>query len=331
MFHSAESARNDHWVDIGSQYVHTAMMWTGNLRNWPKYLRPVVYRFVSGYSDITGQFLEGRKMVAETLKKKKANGNKPLSDPPSFLDLLTDVSVDPAAIDDVETQTIVQMNLVVAAIQAMSATVMQSIIDLAAYPEYVEELREEVSQALKEGNGTLSKQALAGMLKLDSFIKETQRFNSPDLSKLLFTDPEIFPESNWSLTRSTASYQRKNSEPLTLSNGLYLPKGSRLVLPTISIHMDSNFFPRPKEFDGFRFYRMRQESLDARNSHQMVAVGKKDLTWGYGRYACPGRYMAEIVMKLLMAEFIMRYDVSLIGERPKCWEFEGLVSVALLL
>lgn len=92
--------------------------------------------------------------------------------------------------------------------------------------------------------------------------------------------------------------------------------------------MDQDLFQNPEVFDGLRFYRMRVATEEARSSNQMVTVGKKDLTWGYGRHACPGRYVAEVAMKLLLIEYITRYDIRLSGDlktRPKNIEFEGLV------
>lgn len=93
--------------------------------------------------------------------------------------------------------------------------------------------------------------------------------------------------------------------------------------------MDRQFFQDPETFDGFRYYRLRAASEGAQNTSQMVTVGKKDLTWGYGRHACPGRYIAEVVLKLLVIEFITRYEIRLpddVNKRPKNIEYEGLVS-----
>lgn len=117
---------------------------------------------------------------------------------------------------------------------------------------------------------------------------------------------------------------------MTLSNGLRIPKGARIVLPTAAINMDREFFQDPETFDGFRYYRLRTANEEARNTNQMVTVGKKDLTWGYGRHACPGRYIAEVVMKLVVIEFLTRYEIHLpdgVTERPKNIEFEGLVCL----
>lgn len=113
-----------------------------------------------------------------------------------------------------------------------------------------------------------------------------------------------------------------------MSNGLKIPVGARIVLPTGAINMDPNYFDSPDRFDGYRFYRKRMESEAAQTKHQLVTVGKTDLIWGYGRHACPGRYLAEVAMKLIMVEFLMRYDIGRPqgGVRPKNIEFEGLVS-----
>ncbi|KAH6952460.1 cytochrome P450 [Ilyonectria sp. MPI-CAGE-AT-0026] len=251
IFHSAEAAENDHWLDIASEHVHSAVVWTENLKKWPAVLRPLVYRFVKGRGIMMHRFGEGKAL-------------------------------------------------------SMAATVTQCLMDLATHPEYAPELREEIQAIVAKRNGMLDKQALTDMIKLDSFIKETQRLNPPDLT----------------------SFQRKVMSDVTLSNGLRIPKGARIVLPTGAINMDREFFEDPETFDGFRHYRQRIASAEARNSHQMVAVGKKDLTWGYGRHACPGRYIAEVAMKLLVIEFLTRYDIRLpdnVKERPNNIEFEGLI------
>ncbi|KAK7425526.1 hypothetical protein QQZ08_007967 [Neonectria magnoliae] len=303
LFHSADAAENDHWLDIASEHVHSTVVWTENLKKWPAVLRPLVYRFVTGRGIMVQRFGEGKAVVAETLKRRKANGGKPLSNPQALLDYLADSELGP---DDVETHTIAQINLCVAAIQSMAATVTQCLMDLATHPEYAPELREEVQTVVAKRNGVLDKQALTDMIKLDSFIKETQRLNPPDLT----------------------SFQRKATSDMALSNGLRIPKGARIVLPTAAINMDREFFEDPEKFDGFRYYRQRIASQEARSSHQMVAVGKNDLTWGYGRHACPGRYIAEVAMKLLVIEFLTRYEIRLpanVKERPKNIEFEGLV------
>jgi cytochrome P450 len=119
--------------------------------------------------------------------------------------------------------------------------------------------------------------------------------------------------------------------PLTLSDGTYIPKGTKLELATSSIHADDSFFPKAGEYDGLRSYRARQVP-GAEHKHQFISVGAKDLAWGYGRHSCPGRFVADIEMKIALAEILLNYDVKLADgqERPKNIEFEAVVSFHLL-
>lgn len=181
IFHSAASAENDQWLDIATEHVHSCIVWTENLKKWPALLRPFVYRFVQGRGYMMQRFEEGKTLVAQTLQDRKANGAKPLSSPQTLLDYLCEGILGP---DNVEAHTITQINLCVAAIQSMASTVTQCLMDLATYPEYAPELLEEINATIEKNGEVVDKKALTEMWKLDSFIKETQRLNPPDLSWL---------------------------------------------------------------------------------------------------------------------------------------------------
>lgn len=123
--------------------------------------------------------------------------------------------------------------------------------------------------------------------------------------------------------------QRKATADLRLPNGMFIPKGTKVILPSIAINLDEDIFEDAQRFDALRFYRSRMSSEDKKTSHQLVSVGKKDLGWGYGKHACPGRYMADVIVKLLLIEFILNYDIRNVdghSGRPKNIEIEGLVS-----
>lgn len=181
IFHSATSAENDHWLDIATEHVHSTVVWTENLKKWPAMVRPLVYRFVKGRRYMMQRFEDGKAVVAQTLQKKKSNEGKPLSNPPTLLDYLYEGQLGP---DDVEGHTVAQINLCVAAIQSMAATVTQCLMDIATHPEHVPELLEEIRTEIEKNGGVIDKRVLTEMWKLDSFIKETQRLNPPDLSLL---------------------------------------------------------------------------------------------------------------------------------------------------
>lgn len=79
-----------------------------------------------------------------------------------------------------------QMTLAAAAIHTTSASLTQVLYDIATRPKYTPELRQEVAEALEKCGGTFTKEALSGMEKLDSWMKESQRLSSPDLSWLIY-------------------------------------------------------------------------------------------------------------------------------------------------
>ena len=70
----------------------------------------------------------------------------------------------------------------------------QAIFDLAARPEYIQPLRDEIQQVIDEdgqdldGEGfvKLKKMSMPKLKKLDSFLKETQRLSPPGVGTCIF-------------------------------------------------------------------------------------------------------------------------------------------------
>jgi cytochrome P450 len=78
--------------------------------------------------------------------------------------------------------TLSQICLSIAAIHITSQLLMNVMYDLAAYPEYVDALREELAQALEEDQGWKSTTP-SKLKRMDSVIKESQRMNPSSLSR----------------------------------------------------------------------------------------------------------------------------------------------------
>lgn len=117
-------------------------------------------------------------------------------------------------------------------------------------------------------------------------------------------------------------------KPLTLKNGLHIPKATKMEIATAAIHADESYFEGGAAFDGLRFYKMRQNPEEA-SKHQYISTGKTDLSWGYGRHACPGRFLADVEIKLIMTEFLMRFEVRNPDGQPRHpnLEFEANVGI----
>lgn len=183
-----------------------------------------------------------------------------------------------------------------------------SFYDLAAHPELASKLREEVISVLSTTNGIMSTHALQAMKKLDSFIKESFRFNPPGVSV----------------------FQRKVRRPIRLSTGETIPAGVVIETPVHAVTRDPEIFEDPDEFKPFRFYEMREDgSTEDAARNQFVSISTKYLSFGYGRHACPGRFLAANEIKLIVATCIMMYDIRLAGgatERYKNIEFGTAVG-----
>lgn len=76
-----------------------------------------------------------------------------------------------------------------------------------------------------------------------------------------------------------------------------------------------------------RSYDTRPVSIAATltTSCQLVTTNNTDqLHWGVGTHACPGRFFASSVIKLLLAEILLGYDIKLQpgAERPKSFAID---------
>lgn len=80
------------------------------------------------------------------------------------------------------------------------------------------------------------------------------------------------------------------------------------------------FYPRPLEFNGFRFvdktHLMKvfpgfSGDVIQQTPSKLTDVDMTFHVWGTGRMACPGRYYAAAVMKVVMGQIIMNYDCNL--------------------
>lgn len=182
VFNSTEASRSEQWIQLATVYVSEVIPYAQKLKMWPEFLRPFVWRYIPGYEALHAQRTSAKKMIAKTLRRKKESGGAPLEDPPSMLDYLASGKHADLA-DDLEQQFFLQMTLIVASVHTSASTTTQSLFDLAVHPECIAELRDEARAVLAESGGVFTRAALAKLKKLDSFIKEVQRFNSPDLSK----------------------------------------------------------------------------------------------------------------------------------------------------
>ncbi|KAI9898131.1 hypothetical protein N3K66_006491 [Trichothecium roseum] len=192
--------------------------------------------------------------------------------------------------DDDDDIADLQQALTLAAIHTTTHALTNVFFFLAAYPDYIAPLRQEIEDTLPKYGGKITFRALQDLKKLDSFVKESSRME----------------------VTSAISFDRRAAAPFRLADGTLIPAGTRLAASALDLTRDPEVFPDPDVFRPFRFVEAREGgSAGAVGGNQFVSVRPSMLTFGLGRHACPGRFFAAAIIKTVVAQVIARYDVRL--------------------
>ncbi|KAL9006855.1 MAG: hypothetical protein Q9188_000386 [Gyalolechia gomerana] len=136
-----------------------------------------------------------------------------------------------------------QIFLGLRSIHTTASATYHAIHDLCAHPGLIDPLRQEISGPMKAKTGNLEEQDLAKLWKLDSFLSGSQRVNPP----------------------FRTSFHRLALQPITLSDGTHLPRGTFIPIPSASTLYGPSTVPDPHTFDAFRNYRKRLEPGGAKH------------------------------------------------------------------
>ncbi|KAG6821364.1 hypothetical protein H0H93_014161 [Arthromyces matolae] len=195
----------------------------------------------------------------------------------SHRDLLSHLTTTSTSSDDIA-HALLALNL--RTIPFCSSTLTAALHRLAECDEgTVKTMRREIEAATySEGWTTHS---LAQMTKIDSFLKETMRLDG----------------------LNAITMQRITVAPYTFLDGTRIPEGTQLGVACSPVHLDASKYPSPNIFDPFRFV----SGVGPR--YNLTTASPDFLAWGLGYGACPGRFFAGAVMKLLLAHLVLLYDV----------------------
>ncbi|KAL4068764.1 cytochrome P450 [Scleroderma yunnanense] len=253
------------------------------LRLIPRSLIPIIAKYVTNVSQRTAKAAKYiGPIVAERLSRTHENGEEWSDKPDDFLQWCLDEGTETSASQ--LTQRILTLNM--ASIHTSTTIFVQALYQLAANLNYVQPLREEVEAIIDTDGWT--KEAIMKMRCIDSFLKETQRFEG--VSAVLTT--------------------RKAVRDVTLSDGTLIPEGTHVSIPTYAIHHDHSIYEHPETFDPFRYVHLQDKSGGG-TRYQMVAVNPESLGFGLGKPACPGRFFAATLLKSMLAHVVVSYDVKL--------------------
>lgn len=243
---------------------------------------------------------------------------------------------DPRGLDpEVISFRIIDVNF--AAIHTSSFTSTNALLDIASSPPSpsadgttattpLDSLREEVLRVYHdEEGGRWTKAGLERLVRVDSAIRESMRHTG------------IFYRGAMRKVVRPGGYQA--------TPDVLLPPGYNVGTSAYSVHHDEDFYDDPHRYDAFRFSRPREEAaaaaaaaaaategggegneasaaqrleaaVAADKASSLNTTGEAFLGWGHGKRACPGRYFAADVMRLMLASMVKDYEIEPLGRRP---------------
>ncbi|KAJ0340086.1 hypothetical protein COL922a_003722 [Colletotrichum nupharicola] len=300
VFIGPELCRDERYIDASINYTIDLMTAVHVVAFLPGPLRPILARFLPQVKQLNRRIAEAEgvfRPIVDARKQAKAAGGDDYQEPDDMLQWMMNAQ---AKFGQSTNRQLAQNQLGIsfAAIHTTSLTTTNALYWLAAKPELIPILRDDVQKSLLESGGQFSNPALQGMKKLDSFLREVLRC-SP---------------------LGAGSFSRKVLKAIKLPNGQVIPQDNVIEIPAGGVNLDDEIFPDAEVFDALRYYKLRQ-AKDAAESgskaaevvanSQFVSVGTSHLTFGYGRHACPGRFFAVNEIKMIMANILCNYEIKL--------------------
>lgn len=159
----------------------------------------------------------------------------------------------------------------------------------------IPELRKEIQTAMDRQGGKITTEALYQMRLLDSVMRESARVNPTNVMRM----------------------QRRVLQSFQLSDGTVIPAGVDIAVPALPINLDESKFPDARRFDPYRYVHLRSgekpdpNGYGSRELYQFISVTKENMSFGFGKPACPGRFFAAAEIKLILIFILRNYDLKM--------------------
>ncbi|KAK0641810.1 cytochrome P450 [Cercophora newfieldiana] len=183
-------------------------------------------------------------------------------------------------------------NLMFAAVDTTGTSATYALYELACNPGWQRRLQQEIRTS-GVGKKGFEYRTVSELPVLNAVVTENLRMH---------------PAAPSALPRQTVG-------PVTVIDGLPLPEGILVSMQAMTTQRDPAYFPDPDKFDPARWL------APGPDGKEQIFPGTPEmqemmLVWGGkgGPRSCPGRYMATMEMKLLLARLMDRYTVALESE-----------------
>ncbi|KAF8876321.1 cytochrome P450 [Infundibulicybe gibba] len=296
--------RNQDYCDINIQFTTHATLGAAFIGLFPNFLKPLAGGAFTRISGLRTRVLPHlRPLIEERRKHMEEYGTASDGENANMIGWLMDAAP-PGLTQTTESLALRMLNVNFMAIHTTSGTFTHALFHLAARPQYAALIREELEANIHTGSRDIwGKDNLEKCWKLDSFLRESQRLNG----------------------LGAVSLPRFAMVPFTFSDGTVIPPGTLIVAAPTVTHLDDVAYENPSDFDGFRFSKMRERLANGggdagadEKRFRLTSTSLDYLSFGGGRHACPGRFLAALELKCMMAHLILHYDVrtEIEGVRP---------------
>lgn len=165
-----------------------------------------------------------------------------------------------------------------------------------AGPQLRQELLDEMAAVARRGwHDNQHGNPYDALDKLDSVLRESQRLSPP----------------------TTMGMKRWFKQAHTLSDGTRVPAGTYACMPVYAVENDPAVVAQPERFDGLRAYRAAREAPGREADFRFSSPAPNFLNFGYGKTACPGRFVAGVVVKMVVVKALGDYEFQFLPGAPR--------------
>lgn len=169
--------------------------------------------------------------------------------------------------------------------------VCRALSDLAAHPDVLDAVRAEIRAKHVSLDGHWDMEALTSLEKLESAMKETAR-----------------------LAPGTLIVYSRIVQRDCVVGGITLKRGQPIAMSGPGRAKDPAIFEDPAKYKGLRF--CAEDKIKEHLARPFRSVDADILTWGAGRWACPGRQVADMAAKVMLVKLLDEYDIAFVDSKP---------------
>lgn len=181
--------RNEEWLRVSTKYTENVFVTAIALRLFPSFLHPLVALFLPSRWHVQANLGAAKRIISPIVRGRRVAEARDASykKPEDLLQWMMDTARPNTREGDPDELAHRQLLLSLASIHTTTMALVHVLYDLCARPDFLEPLRDEITTVLlAEGKNGLCWQqnTLQKLRKLDSFIKESQRFSPLSHCKL---------------------------------------------------------------------------------------------------------------------------------------------------